>query len=157
MNQKLEDLLQLALQTSEETRARTDELNVGFDTRTRTWELIVKYHGSLDELEVLGVQVEYLIAGYAILTVPEQLVDRMVELEEIEYVEKPKRYFYDAEMPSDNSCIPQVTLRDPNLSGAGALIAVLDSGDGVSLMPQKGFTSYTERALSPVWKWISAG
>lgn len=128
MNQKLEDLLQLALQTSEETRARTDELNVGFDTRTRTWELIVKYHGSLDELEVLGVQVEYLIAGYAILTVPEQLVDRMVELEEIEYVEKPKRYFYDAEMPSDNSCIPQVTLRDPNLSGAGVLIAVLDSG-----------------------------
>lgn len=134
MNQKLEDLLQLALQTSEETRARTDELNVGFDTRTRTWELIVKYHGSLDELEVLGVQVEYLIAGYAILTVPEQLVDRMVELEEIEYVEKPKRYFYDAEMPSDNSCIPQVTLRDPNLSGAGVLIAVLDSGERVILL-----------------------
>lgn len=149
MNQKLEDLLQLALQTSEETRARTDELNVGFDTQTRTWELIVKYHGSLDELEVLGVQVEYLIAGYAILTVPEQLVDRMVELEEIEYVEKPKRYFYDAEMPSANSCIPQVTLRDPNLSGAGVLIAVLDSGDGVFLMPQKGFASYTEEMLSP--------
>ena len=77
---------------------------------------------------------EYLIAGYAILTVPEQLVDRMVELEEIEYVEKPKRYFYDAEMPSDNSCIPQVTLRDPNLSGAGVLIAVLDSGERVILL-----------------------
>lgn len=157
MNQKLEDLLQLALQTSEETRARTDELNVGFDTQTRTWELIVKYHGSLDELEVLGIQVEYLIAGYAILTVPEQLVDRMVELEEIEYVEKPKRYFYDAEMPSDNSCIPQVTLRDPNLSGAGVLIAVLDSGDGVFLMPQKGFASYTEGAQPPVRECVSAG
>nr|WP_304955727.1 S8 family peptidase [uncultured Acetatifactor sp.] len=128
MNQKLEDMLQLALQTPEETRVRTEELNVGFNAGTRTWELIVKYHGSLDTLKALGIEVEYLIAGYAILTVPEQLVDYMVELEEIEYVEKPKRYFYEAEMPADSSCIPQVTLRNPNLSGAGVLVAVLDSG-----------------------------
>ena len=128
MNQKLEELLQLALQTSEETRERTEELNVGFDGNTRTWELIVKYHGSLDVLKTLNIQVEYLIAGYAVLTVPEQLVDRVVELEEIEYVEKPKRYFYEVEMPTDNSCIAQVTFRDPYLSGAGVLVAVLDSG-----------------------------
>lgn len=128
MNQKLEELLQLALQTPEEIRTRTEELNVGFDTQARTWELIVKYHGSLDALEVLGIQVEYLIAGYAVLTVPEELVDRVVELEEIEYVEKPKRYFYDIEQPTDNSCIAQVTLRSPNLTGAGVLVAVLDSG-----------------------------
>lgn len=128
MNQKLEDILQLALQTPEPTRALTEELNVGFDTQARTWELIVKYHGSLEALKALGIEVEYLIAGYAVLTVPEQLVDRMVELEEIEYVEMPKRYFYDIEMPTDNSCIAQVTLRHPNLSGAGVLVAVLDSG-----------------------------
>lgn len=128
MNQKLEDVLQLALLTPEETRMRTEDLNTGFDPNTRTWELIVKYHGSLDVLKAIGIGVEYLIAGYAVLTVPEQLVDRMVELEEIEYVEKPKRYFYEAEMPTDNSCIPQVTLRHPNLSGAGVLVAVLDSG-----------------------------
>ena len=128
MNQKLEELLQLALQTPEETRVRTEELNVGFDTETRSWELIVKYHGSLDILEQLGIQVEYLIAGYAILTVPEQLVDRMAELEEIEYVEKPKRYFYEVEAPTDNSCIAQVMFRDPFLTGEGILIAVLDSG-----------------------------
>lgn len=128
MNQKLEDLLQLALQTPEEVREQTEELNVGFDRGTRTWELIVKYHGSLDALEVLGIQVEYLIAGYAVLTVPEGLVERMAELEEIEYVEKPKRFFYGIEGPSENSCIPQVTLRDPYLTGAGVLIAVLDSG-----------------------------
>lgn len=128
MNQKLEELLQLALQTPEETRVRTEELNVGFDTAARTWELIVKYHGSLDALEALGIQVEYLIAGYAVLTVPEQLVDRMAELEEIEYVEKPKRYFYEVELPTANSCIAQVTLREPNLTGAGVLVAVLDSG-----------------------------
>ena len=81
MNQKLEELLQLALQTSEEVRERTEDLNVGFDTVSRTWELIVKYHGSLDSLKLLEIQVEYLIAGYAVLTVPEQLVERVAELE----------------------------------------------------------------------------
>ena len=84
MNQKLEDLLQLALLTPEEIRVQTEELNVGFHTENRTWELIVKYHGSLDMLEALGVDVEYLIAGYAVLTVPEQLVDRVAELDVVE-------------------------------------------------------------------------
>ena len=128
MNQKLEELLQLALQTSEDVREQTEDLNVGFNTENRTWELIVKYHGSLDALEPLNIQVEYLIAGFALLTVPEQLVDSVAELEEIEYVEKPKRFFYGVEMPADSSCIAQVTFRNPFLTGAGVLIAVLDSG-----------------------------
>lgn len=128
MNQKLEDLLQLALETSEEDRERTEDLNVGYDGVSRTWELIVKYHGSLDELERLGVTVEYLLAGYALLTVPEELVEQTAELEQIEYVEKPKRFFYEETGPAEESCIPQVTVRDPFLSGAGVLVAVLDSG-----------------------------
>lgn len=134
MNQKLEDLLQLALQTPEEVRVRTEELNVGFDGAARTWELIVKYHGSLDVLKALGVKIEYLIAGYAILTVPEGLVENMVELEQIEYVEKPKRYFYGQEMPTEGSCIARVTRREPYLTGKGTLVAVLDSGEGVMEM-----------------------
>ncbi len=128
MNQKLENLLQFALQTPEETRERTEDLNVGFDEETRTWELIVKYHGSLELLEVLGVRVEYLIAGYAILTVPQELVEAVAGLEEIEYVEKPKRYFYGVTDPVTDSCIVQAAGRDFFLSGKGVLIAVLDSG-----------------------------
>lgn len=128
MNQKLENILNLALETPEEVREQTETLNVGFDNENRTWELIVKYHGSLDRLEALNVQIEYLIAGYAILTVPQGLVDLVGELEEIEYVEKPKRYFYSVTAPADNSCLPQVTMREPFLTGRGVLIAVLDSG-----------------------------
>ncbi len=128
MNQKFEDILNLALETSEEVRQQTDTLNVGFDERTHSWELIVKYHGNLEELKSLGVKVEYLIAGYAILTVPETLIEQMVELEQIEYVEKPKRYYYSAISPAEGSCLPLVTMRDPFLSGKGILLAVLDSG-----------------------------
>ena len=128
MNQKLENLLQLALQTPEEIREETEDLNVGFDSLSRTWELIVKYHGSLDVLAGIGVGVEYLIAGYAILTVPEAFVDQMVELEQIEYVEKPKRYFYQQIPPTEGSCLEPVIFRDPNLTGKGVLLAVIDSG-----------------------------
>lgn len=128
MNQKLENLLQLALQTPEEIRERTEDLNIGFDERARTWEVIVKYHGSLDILETLNVQIEYLIAGYALLTVPEGLVEAVAELEQIEYVEKPKRFFYDVIGPAEDSCIQQLSRRDLSLSGRGTLIAVADSG-----------------------------
>ncbi len=134
MNQKLENLLNLALETSEETRELTEDLNVGFDTNTRTWELIVKYHGSLAPLESLGIVVEYLIAGYAILTVPQQLVEEVSDFEQIEYVEKPKRYFYSQIGPADRACVAQVTMREPFLNGRGVLLAVLDSGDGVIIV-----------------------
>lgn len=128
MNEKLENILKLALETGEEQREQTQNLNVGFDDVSREWELIVKYHGSLDELTDIGITVEYLIAGYAILNVPEGLVESMAAFEQIEYVEKPKRYYYSAVTPSENSCILPVRLREPKLSGAGVLIAVLDSG-----------------------------
>lgn len=120
--------MQLALQTSEETRERTEELNVGFNGSTRTWELIVKYHGSLEVLEAINVQIEYLIAGYAVLTVPEGQVERVAELEEIEYVEKPKRFFYEVTDPVTDSCIQQLSGQDLSLTGRGVLVAVLDSG-----------------------------
>lgn len=128
MSQKLEDILNLALETPEAVREKTDTLNVGFDENTREWELIVKYHGSLDGLAALNIKTEYLIAGYAILTVPEGLVDAVAGLEQIEYVEKPKRFYYSVTGPIYDSCFPFVTMRDPFLHGNGTLIAVLDSG-----------------------------
>ncbi len=128
MSEKMEDLLNLALETPEAVRQQTESLNVGFDEETRSWEVIVKYNGNLDALETLGIRVEYLIAGYAILTIPEQLVEQVAELEQIEYMEKPKRYYYSVSGPADGFCFPLVTMREPFLSGEGTLIAVLDSG-----------------------------
>ncbi len=150
MNQKLENVLNLALETDEEVRERTETLNVGFSETARSWELIVKYHGNLGALAQLGVGVEYLIAGYAILTVPDNLVDTVSKLEQIEYVEKPKRYYYSVDMangaqagaadgfdslvlpagvgPAETGCFANVFFGGFNLTGEGVLIAVLDSG-----------------------------
>lgn len=128
MDQKLENILNLALETPEEEREQTESLNVGYSAETRSWELIVKYHGSLDRLREQNIVVEELIAGYAILTVPEALVDMVSDTPEIEYVEKPKRFYYGQTFPAGTSCFPPVTMRTPFLNGRGVLLAVLDSG-----------------------------
>lgn len=95
MNQKIENVLALALQTPEPVREKSLNLNVGFTEETRTWELIVKYNGALKEaVSGLPVTAEELIAGYGLLTVPEDLVDTVSRLPQIEYVEKPKRLFF---------------------------------------------------------------
>ena len=128
MDQKLENILNLALETPEEEREQTESLNVGYSAKNRSWELIVKYHGSLDRLREQNIVVEELIAGYAILTVPEALVDTVSDTPEIEYVEKPKRFYYGQTDPAGTSCFPPVTMRTPFLNGRGVLLAVLDSG-----------------------------
>lgn len=127
-NQKIENLLNLALETPESIREKSLNLNVGYEEVGNTWELIVKYNGDLSVLRERGIIAEELIAGYAILTVPEAEVDSVAALPQIEYVEKPKRLFFAVERGKDASCIPQVTKREPYLSGEGVLVAVIDSG-----------------------------
>lgn len=134
MNQKIENVLALALQTPEPVREKSLNLNVGFSEETRTWELIVKYNGNLSKavsgLPVTAEEViaEELIAGYGLLTVPENLVDTVSRLPEIEYVEKPKRLFFSMADGKEVSCVLPVTKRQPFLSGKGILLAVIDSG-----------------------------
>ena len=134
MNQKIENVLALALQTPEPVREKSLNLNVGFMEETRTWELIVKYNGNLSKavsgLPVTAEEliVEELIAGYGLLTVPEDLVDTVSRLPQIEYVEKPKRLFFSMADGKEVSCVLPVTKRQPFLSGKGILLAVIDSG-----------------------------
>ena len=127
-SQKNENILNLALDTSPENRERSLELNVGFDEREKTWEVIVKYHGSLQELTGFGIRVEELIAGYAILTVPESEMERLPDVEQIEYVEKPKRLFFSDAAGNTASCLAPGSRLSETLTGRGVLVAVIDSG-----------------------------
>ena len=127
-SQKNENLLNLALDTAPGERERSLELNVGYDVQEKTWEVIVKYHGSLQELAEWGILVEELIAGYAILTVPEPLMERLSEVEQIEYVEKPKRLFFSDLSGNTASCFAPGSQISETLTGKGVLVAVIDSG-----------------------------
>ena len=127
-NQKLETLLNLALETPEVERQKSEQLGVGFSEEDRTWELIVKYNGDIGKLRSNVVFVEELIAGYGIVTIPENLIDVFTQLDEVEYVEKPKRLYFSIVSGKQASCIFPVTARNPYLTGKGVLIAVIDSG-----------------------------
>ena len=127
-NQKLEDVLNLSLEATREERKKSRQLDVGYLEQEERWELIVKHNGSLQPLAGDLIQVEELIAGYAIVTLPESLLESFAELPEVEYIEKPKRLYFSVLAGKQASCIPEVTVRDPFLSGKGVLIAILDSG-----------------------------
>lgn len=127
-NQKLENLLNLALDVTPQERARSQELETGYNPVSRMWELIVKYSGSLDAVRELGVQVEEMRNEYAILTVPEHLIDAVSALAQIEYIEKPKRLFFAIARAKAASCINPLQEPPRNLTGRGILVAVLDSG-----------------------------
>ncbi len=127
-NQKLENLLNLSLEISPGERALSQELETGYMPGERAWELIVKYSGSLDAVREMGVRVEEMRNEYAILIVPENLIDQVSALPQIEYVEKPKRLFFAVNRAKAASCINILQEPPRNLTGRGVLVAVLDSG-----------------------------
>ena len=86
-NQKLEDVLNLSLEATRKEREKSRQLDVGYLEEEKRWELIVKYNGSLQPLSGDLIQVEELIAGYAIVTLPEFLIESFAELPEVEYIE----------------------------------------------------------------------
>lgn len=133
-SQKLENLLNVALQTEKTDRKPDSDTNVGYNAETNTWELIVKYNGDLSFVESLGGTVEELILGYAIIVIPENRISELVQHPEIEYVEMPKRLFYSILDSKRMSCIVQVETPPFNLSGRNVLVGVLDSGLDLSDM-----------------------
>ena len=148
-NQKRENLLNLALDATEEERLKSVNLNVGYDPEEKTWELIVRYNGSLASLRDTGIRVDELAAGYAVLVVPESLMEQVSSMEEIVYIEKPKRLFFASNMARAASCLSTIQTSigagaggggtggagagvisslESGLTGKGVLVAVIDSG-----------------------------
>ena len=75
MSQKVENILNLALGATPEERARSGELDVGYDPEEREWELIVKYSGSLESVRSISSSVTELINGYAVLVIREDRIE----------------------------------------------------------------------------------
>lgn len=128
-NQKLEDQLSLALDTPAQMREKSDNLDTGYAPLENTWELIVKYNGNLDRLTG-GIRVEPLIAGYAIVTIPENLIGAFSRMEEIEFIEKPKKLYPQVTAGIGASCFYPLLqpVSGKALSGQGVYMAILDSG-----------------------------
>ena len=94
----------------------------------RTWELIVKYSGSLDTLKTLNIKIVYLLNHYAILTVPESVLDIVYDVPQIEYIEQPQRLFFADSQGDGASCISVIKNGPLGLTGRGVIIGLVDSG-----------------------------
>lgn len=127
-DQRLENLLNLSLDATAKERAESEALEEGYSPATDTWELIVQYHGNLLRYQSEEIRIEPLIDGYAIVWIREPLIEAFARLEEVEYIEKPKRLVFATTMAARASCIYQVTEGAMQLTGEGVLVAVLDSG-----------------------------
>lgn len=139
-DQKLENLLNLALASTMEERERSSDLATGFDARDKTWEIIVKHSRPLPDLAERGVIVTELLNQYAILRLPEAMIDEISRLPQVEYIEKPKRLYFALNQAKAASCIYQSVQAVSDglggaedeeilrLSGRGVLMAVIDSG-----------------------------
>lgn len=126
-SQKIENLLNLSLSVNVAEREQSALLREGFDLLNDTWEIIIKYQGDIERYETDLIKIETLIAGYAIVTLPESLLDDFVALPEIEYVEKPKPFYFQDITALRESCISRVTDAEPFLTGEGVLVAIPDS------------------------------
>ena len=131
-NQKLENLLNLALGATAAEREQSPELNIGYNQSENTWDLIIKYTGNLSDILGEDVPRAELLNGFAVITLEESRIEALSRIPGIEYIEKPKRLFFAVQQGRSASCMTSVQsafspLGEP-LTGKGILVACIDSG-----------------------------
>ena len=146
-NEKIENLLNLSLNSTREERERSSVLETGYSSQEDTWEVIIKFSGEFQELlqKFSQIRGQELLYQYALLIVPESMVDIVAADKQVAYLEKPKRLFF-AELnvfcnltkDSDqiknrfvNRVEENMVLSSTQLSddtGKGVIIAIIDSG-----------------------------
>jgi len=91
---KIENILNLALDATREEREKSLNLDVGYDVADDSWEVIVKFFGTTEELrqklserfpeEQAQIGIYNLTNEYAILRIPQPLVELVASMPEIE-------------------------------------------------------------------------
>lgn len=156
MSQKAENLLNLALDATEEEREKSLELKVGYNPIEREWELIIKYSGALETVRSLASSVTEMANEYAVISIAESRIGELARLPEVDFIEKPKRLFFQTENGKRVSCINEVqrtpflfggSMSGDDLYGNGVLIGIVDSGIDYSL-PDFRYPDDTTRILA---------
>lgn len=126
---KVSPELNIAIGLPKEEREKSLDLNVGYSEEFEEWELIIRYTGNLENVRnELGISIEELLGGYAIVRIPQYLIGRLSDYPQINYIEKPKSLILDQMVGITASCVNPVRLPEYNLRGKGVLVACLDSG-----------------------------
>lgn len=127
-DQKLENILNLALDSTESERTRSENLNVGYDTASNTWEVIIKYTENLENVRRIAEEVTELFGGFAIVRIKEDALTLLTEIPQVTYVEKPKALYFALQSARNASCLSGVQRGVDGLTGRGTIFACVDSG-----------------------------
>lgn len=127
-DQKLENILNLALDSTESERLRSQNLNVGYDAGNRTWEVIIKYTENLENVRRIAEEVTELFGGFAVVRLKEEQLPVLTDIPQVTYVEKPKALYFALENARAASCLNSVQRGVDGLSGRGVIFACVDSG-----------------------------
>lgn len=121
--------LNMSLQASDAEREKSLDLNVGFEEKTETWDLIIRYVNDISEI-AKRVPFTYaeLLNNYAVIKIRQDLIEPLSRQEDIIWIEKPKSLVYQVFSAIRASCIPPVTVPPAGLSGEGTVSSVIDSG-----------------------------
>ncbi|MCI8408180.1 MAG: S8 family peptidase [Lachnospiraceae bacterium] len=139
-NGKIDTSLWLALTLPESLRNAASSLYTGYNVQLRSWELFIKYHGDLSSRrDEIPFVLEELTGGYGIIFIEESRIIEFTRLEEVDYIEQPKRVWLTLNQGRSEICLtslqstPGVIDENVNLGnknqlyGEGILIAIIDS------------------------------
>lgn len=92
-------------------------------------DLIVRYTGDLRRLaEKIGFIAEELLGGYAIVRIRQELAPLLLSAEEILWTEVPSRVYTEVAGGRRAACVTALQAQNPELTGRGVLVAIIDSG-----------------------------
>lgn len=154
MNQKIENLLNVSFDATREELENSESLSTGFNWQDDTWEIIVKYSLTLDNIRTkYNVYIRELLYNYAIIVTDKNTIELISQENNIDYIEKPKSIYFQLERAKSASCANNVrvnksvsireqiineTLQNPSqnqtgytgvyLSGRDVITAVIDTG-----------------------------
>ena len=127
-DQKIENLLELSLDVDEQTREKSENLQVGYDTQDAKWEIILRYSGEMGNLSERYENWVDLLGGFAIAEVTREQLLQLSEEPLVEFIEKPKALSFAVYEGKLVSCIPPVQRPPYSLTGQGILVGIVDSG-----------------------------
>ena len=126
---KIDNQLNLALDINNTVREQTTDLDTGYNKEFQTWEVVIRYIGTLDELaQRLDFSYVILMNQYAVITIREDRIRELAQESQIIFIEMPKRLSYEVINGIAVSCITPLQVPRVNLTGKGVLVAIIDSG-----------------------------
>lgn len=133
MNPRIENLLQISINSDEDFRRQIPDLSAGFNESDRTWEVVVKTAAGIQYLSSVFTETQFieLLCGYWIIRGTIQDIEQIAEAPEIIYVEKPKAMYSELYAAKSEACVNLAKSdRTPynGVTGRGVLVAVIDTG-----------------------------